>query len=134
MMLFASTSPSYLLLRSLDKLNSEIGGEYPEKLRLFLSKLDTLKEDLISHGYTLVGDEPMKITISSKKFGYTGESLAAHLRKCGALAFKIENLRTFVVIIYIFLTDLRLDIVDFPYAPIKVRADGNVVFAVCLRV
>ncbi len=79
MMLFASTSPSYLMLLSLDRLNPYLSGKYSESLSLFIKKTAVLKADLISHGYTFAGDEPMKLTIRCKEYGYTGTEIAEHL-------------------------------------------------------
>lgn len=79
MMLFASTSPSYLMLNSLDLLNTYLTGEYPDALCLFIENLTSLRSELISHGYTLVGDEPMKLTIQCKEYGYLGKEVATYL-------------------------------------------------------
>jgi len=79
MILFASTSPSYLMLNSLDLLNPYLSGEYSDALRLFLEELGALRSELISHGYTLVGDEPMKLTVQCKEYGYLGKEIAAYL-------------------------------------------------------
>ena len=76
--LFGSTSPSYLILQSLDGVNPYL-AEYPQLLMEFLHQLSTLKETLIKHGYCLVGNEPMKLTVSTKPYGYTGEALAERL-------------------------------------------------------
>ena len=81
MALFASTSPSYLLLSSLDMLNERLDGEYKKDLAIFIDKLDICKQRLANHGYNLVGNEPMKITISAKKYGYLGTELAEILRE-----------------------------------------------------
>ncbi len=79
--LFASTSPSYLILQSLDKANEYIENGYKEKLRAFIKKVSALKETLKSNGYTLSGNEPLKITISAKPYGYKGFELAEILRE-----------------------------------------------------
>ena len=79
--LFASTSPSYLMLQSLDKANEYLDNGYKEKLSAFLKKVSDLKETLKSHGYTLVGDEPLKVTVNTKKYGYKGFELAEMLRE-----------------------------------------------------
>ncbi|MBR5139856.1 MAG: aminotransferase class V-fold PLP-dependent enzyme [Clostridia bacterium] len=81
MMLFASTSPSYLLLDSLDKLNPYLAGKYPRDLQTFISKIDNIKEKLAGSGYSIVDGEPLKITISARKYGYTGQQIADLLRK-----------------------------------------------------
>lgn len=79
--LFGSTSPSYLILQSLDMSNKYIADGYREKLAEFCEKVRLLKEKLISHGYTLCGDEPLKIIISTKPYGYYGTEFADILSK-----------------------------------------------------
>ena len=77
--LFGSTSPSYLIMESLDAANQYLADGYGEKLAAFAEKVEALKERLAAQGYTLQGDEPMKVTIAAKGYGYTGEELAAVL-------------------------------------------------------
>ena len=77
--LFGSTSPSYLIMQSLDAANQYLADGYREKLAAFAEKVQALKERLAAQGYTLRGDEPMKVTIAAKGYGYTGEELAAVL-------------------------------------------------------
>jgi len=79
MMLFGSTSPSYLILRSLDATNAYL-ETYPQRLRDFTDAVRALKERLGKHGYVLYGSEPLKVTVDAKAYGYTGIQLAAHLR------------------------------------------------------
>ena len=81
--LFGSTSPSYLILQSLDKLNSYLACGYPQKLNTCMQKVQLLKQNLRKHGWTLVGDEPLKITLQTKSFGYTGDELASILCQQG---------------------------------------------------
>ena len=76
MSMFASTSPSYLILQSLDLANAYLAHSYREKLSDFIKKIDNLKEKLSELGYTLVGNEPLKLTVSAKPYGYTGEELS----------------------------------------------------------
>ena len=73
--LFGSTSPSYLILQSLDAANRYL-ADYPERLSAFLPKVQELKRQLTNHGYELYGSEPLKLTIATKSYGYTGEELA----------------------------------------------------------
>ena len=79
MMIFGSTSPSYLILQSLDSANIFLEA-YPEKLQALLPKIAAMKENLRRWGYTLYGDEPLKLTIAPKSYGYTGDQLADALR------------------------------------------------------
>lgn len=83
MMLFASTSPSYLLLNSLDLLNPYLKSNYASDLQTFIDKLEDLKKNLSSAGYKLVGDEPMKITILAKEYGYLGGEISDYLSTQG---------------------------------------------------
>ncbi len=63
MSLFASTSPSYLILASLDRCNRLLGGEFPEALAAFVRRMDALKQRLTDAGAVLAGDEPLKLTV-----------------------------------------------------------------------
>ena len=83
MSVFASTSPSYLILASLDLLNEKLLGSYRDELRDFIRKLDICKEMITNKGVKLVGDEPMKITLLPKSIGYSGNMLADVLRERG---------------------------------------------------
>lgn len=79
MALFASTSPSYLILQSLDAANAALAGPWRQKLRSAAAEWAALKKRLEALGYRLIGQEPMKLTILAKPYGYTGEALAAAL-------------------------------------------------------
>ncbi|MBE6778874.1 MAG: aminotransferase class I/II-fold pyridoxal phosphate-dependent enzyme [Ruminococcaceae bacterium] len=81
MALFGSTSPSFLILRSLDAVNRTLSEEYPARLKEFIRVLDEGKNALRHHGFILTGDEPLKVSIVSKPYGYTGEQMADYLRK-----------------------------------------------------
>ena len=80
MALFATTSPSYLILQSLDACNAYMDSGYRERLAALIEKLNELKEQIKILGYPLIGNEPIKITIASKSFGYTGDELHDLLR------------------------------------------------------
>jgi arginine/lysine/ornithine decarboxylase len=81
--LFGSTSPSYLILQSLDATNAYLAKEYPQRLADFLPRMAHCKDQLRAHGYTLCGNEPLKITLQTKSYGYRGEELACALEKQG---------------------------------------------------
>ena len=83
MSLFASTSPSYLILGSLDRANRYMAEEFENALQHFVPYVDALKQKLTQKGYALIGDEPIKITIAPKSYGYTGVQLAAILQEKG---------------------------------------------------
>ena len=76
MALFGSTSPSYLILQSLDKANAYLADAYPRLLRDFLPLVEKVKQT-VPH----LGNEPLKLTLDAKAMGYTGTVLADLLRK-----------------------------------------------------
>ena len=78
--LFGSTSPSYLILQSLDNANRYL-ARFPEALAGFLPRVEALREKLEGSGFRLYGGEPMKLTIQAKPTGYTGRELARELEK-----------------------------------------------------
>ena len=78
--LFASTSPSYLILQSLDAANARLAADFPGQLADAVRRLSALKGRLADHGYALTGDEPLKLTLAPKGFGYTGDGLHDLLR------------------------------------------------------
>ncbi len=78
--LFGSTSPSYLILQSLDACNSYL-EKYKQKLNDFLPLLAKTKASLKEKGFCFYGDEPMKLTFSAKDYGYTGTELAEILKE-----------------------------------------------------
>ena len=79
LMLFGSTSPSYLILRSLDAANAYLDDGYGTKLAAFVAKLQRVKDTLTDHGWRLWGEEPLKLTLMPKAYGYTGRELAQYL-------------------------------------------------------
>lgn len=78
--MFGSTSPSYLILQSLDAANPYLEN-YPQTLANYIPIVDSLKENLLGHGFRLYGSEPMKLTIYTKSYGYTGTQIAALLQQ-----------------------------------------------------
>ena len=78
--LFASTSPSYLILRSLDTCNAYLEDGYREKLALCIEKVARLCDSLKAKEIPVVNTEPLKLTVSPKSVGYTGYELADVMR------------------------------------------------------
>lgn len=79
---FSSTSPSYLIMASLDVANEVLDTTFKNSLFECIQRVDGLKNTLVQHGYTVLSGEPMKITISTKEFGYTGNEIANLLMEC----------------------------------------------------
>ena len=83
MAVFGSTSPSYLILQSLDGANAILSASYPKDLAVFAEQVAHLRAEVEKLGYVFVGNEPMKLTIRSKEYGYLGTDYAALLREGG---------------------------------------------------
>ena len=79
---FSSTSPSYLIMASLDAANEVLDDTFRKSLFECIRYVDSLKNTLVQHGYTILSGEPMKITISTKDYGYTGNEIANLLMDC----------------------------------------------------
>lgn len=75
MALFGSTSPSYLIMQSLDRANPYLEG-LPQRLRTFAPWVAALKDRLLERGLTLGGEEPLKLTWMTRPWGYTGTEIA----------------------------------------------------------
>ena len=83
--LFASTSPSYLILQSLDAANRYLSDGYQAKLDALSASLADAKRRLAGYGYAVLGDEPLKLTLLPKAIGWRGDELAAHLQSLGMM-------------------------------------------------
>ena len=93
--LFGSTSPSYLLLESLDRTNMILASDWKNRLNDCVRQANFCKEELHRMGWQILeteidscedphfsgASEPLKITICASACGYTGTDLADILRK-----------------------------------------------------
>lgn len=80
--LFASTSPSYLTMMSLDRFNS-ISDTFRNDVRRISDIMKLIKSELSDHGYICLGDEPLKLTLNTSEYGYSGTEFACLLRQNG---------------------------------------------------
>lgn len=78
---FSSTSPSYLILQSLDALNKYLDEDFSDELFECIKRIDKIKTLIIEYGFTILESEPLKIVINAPPSGYTGFELADLLRK-----------------------------------------------------
>lgn len=78
---FASSSPSYLILQSLDLANRYLSCGYRQRLIECTENVAKLKRKLSSLGFSVLSGEELKLIVNANKCGYTGDELAAHLRK-----------------------------------------------------
>lgn len=81
--LFGSTSPSYLILQSLDAANNYIFNGYRQELAEFVADVSDLKNKIVGYGYSLIGSEELKITVDTKAYGYYGSEFASLLEEKG---------------------------------------------------
>ena len=78
--LFASTSPSYLILQSLDLTNLYLSNSYKLHLERMEKRIAEFKKELADIGFECEESEPLKIVIHREKCSYSGDDLAEHLR------------------------------------------------------
>ena len=83
MLLFGSTSPSYLILQSLDRCNRALAEYLPEELARTAAQLDDIREQLLFQGWDVCTSDPLRITVRTPD-ALTGYELAEQLRAQGA--------------------------------------------------
>ena len=76
MSMFGSSSPSYLILASLDLCNRYMSEGFAEKLADTVSRVDQVKENLCRNGYDVLDGEKLKVVIRCD-----GLKAQEHLRK-----------------------------------------------------
>lgn len=81
--LFGSTSPSYLILQSLDLVNRRLAQDYPQRLADCAARLAETRSTLRRLGWRTEDREPLKLTIAASECGWYGKELADCLRSCG---------------------------------------------------
>ena len=87
--LFGSTSPSYLILQSLDAANARLADDFREKLALCRWRLGMLCRELdafrpgLALPLTGAHREPLKLTLDAAVLGLSGQKLAQALREQG---------------------------------------------------
>lgn len=80
MAMFGSTSPSYLIMSSLDCCCGELQTTLPQKIKDCCARTAAAKEKLRSCFWNVGEGEPMKITVFPNSCGWTGTELAEVLR------------------------------------------------------
>ncbi len=79
MSLFGSSSPSYLIMQSLDLCNKYLAENFKADLKRTVNKVNELKNKLKAV-YTVCESEPLKLTIYTLSCGRTGYETAEYLR------------------------------------------------------
>ena len=80
MVLFGSTSPSYLILSSLDLCNAYLAKDYKKRLADTCLKLEEIRDSFRKSGWIVEQTDPLKLTIQTPD-GMTGFALADALRQ-----------------------------------------------------
>jgi len=75
MVLFGSTSPSYLLLSSLDMCNKYLVQDYKEKLNQTIKVITKAKEKIRQIGFSVVHSDPLKIVLKTGNAYLLADSL-----------------------------------------------------------
>ena len=86
MALFGSTSPSYLILESLDLANLYMASGYSARVSEAASYIRALRKFVDALGFKTVGNELMKLTVKASSGGYSGTELADILDSLGIVA------------------------------------------------
>ncbi len=80
MEIFGSTSPSYLILQSLDLCNRYIDEKIREDIENCIEKVEELKGLIKSKGFKIVSVEPLKLTVDFRGFDI---DFKCYSRDCG---------------------------------------------------
>ncbi len=79
MAIFGSTSPSYLILQSLDLCNKYIDEKISEDIEKCAEKVAELRYLINSKGFGIVSAEPLKLTVDFRGYDF---DFAKHFRRC----------------------------------------------------
>jgi arginine/lysine/ornithine decarboxylase len=88
---FASTSPSYLIMQSLDKANAIIDSDFAKKLNGAIEQVKDIKTALDNNNLESLLLEPLKLSVHVAKNGYTCSDFYDVLRKNGIEPEFIDN-------------------------------------------
>ncbi|MBR4162338.1 MAG: PLP-dependent transferase [Solobacterium sp.] len=80
MSLFSSTSPSYLILQSLDLCNAYLANDFRKQLNDTCHQISALKDELDQYNIHTELYEPLKLLVDCASLGLTGTQTAAYLR------------------------------------------------------
>lgn len=80
MAMFATTSPSYLTLGSLDLCNAYLSGEFPGALSEAVQRMEELKKHLTGLGWPVMPSDPLRLTVCTGEVGISGTDMAQRLR------------------------------------------------------
>lgn len=81
--MYASTSPSYLILQSLDACNKYLAESDGKRRGFVVDYVKNARQMLAGRHIITEGDEPLKIVINAPASGYDGAELARFFRQAG---------------------------------------------------
>lgn len=81
--MFGSTSPSYLILASLDLCNKYLSSGYTQKLESTAAKVENIRKKLRENGWEVQKSDQMRITVAAPE-EMTGTDLAERLSEHNA--------------------------------------------------
>ncbi|MCR4962867.1 MAG: PLP-dependent transferase, partial [Firmicutes bacterium] len=84
MALFGSTSPSYLILASLDLCNRYLTEGYPARLAQTVDRLAQIQNQWTANGWSLRQTDPLRLTVAAP-LGLSGVELAGKLQQSGVV-------------------------------------------------
>lgn len=96
MALFGSTSPSYLILASLDLCGRYLAEDYPARLADTVRRLDALRARLRGRGWRVEESDPLRLTLCANNGAIHGGAITDRLRK-GGIAWEYAD-RDYVVL------------------------------------
>ncbi len=81
MAVFGSTSPSYLILRSLDLTNRFLANDAAARFEGCCEQTERVKKKLEKAGFSVLKSDPLRIVIDCCAYGYTGSQIGRLLAK-----------------------------------------------------
>ena len=91
--LFGSTSPSYLILQSLDLCNVYLQQKFPTELAECVNQVQLLKASLKKIGFSILESEPLKLVLDTKELD--AQHLAEYLSQ-QEIGFEFQDISTIV--------------------------------------
>lgn len=85
MALMGSTSPSYLILQSLDICNKYLSEGYKERLAETIKRIKELKTELECLGAVVESGEPLKLVLNLNASGVSVDAILYALHTCGVV-------------------------------------------------
>lgn len=90
MSLFGSSSPSYLIMESLDRFNGMLTNNIQLVTNACLMVAE-LKERLTEAGVPLLKSDPLRVTVNAREYGMTGIEYADFLRQNGGIECELAD-------------------------------------------